>query len=372
MYFSQGLAYSDDNAFIADEGETEAGLHEAIANFNWRPHARFRVAGQGYYRKLGNLDPSDWNIDYLFAEYRLPIPKGNLALSVGRNKNDQGFFTAQQDTLFTRPGVLLPQSVYLSYTRDGSLHLDGAKLSGNHFFGDQHFSWDVAYGALDITENLLRNSFGDASADVSDSRSFSASAQWVYRPWMTLKLSYSDSKFDVDPLIAGLPGNSKNERWIAGYRGEWSHWEWIAEYAETPIDVSGQVPAIVNGQPVIVDGAALTVPVGINRTQQAWYVQSNYRLSEPVSLMLRYGSYYTDKDDKSGSSFVAQGQPAWVSWSKIWSVGGRWHINNDWLLALEMQHIDGHGVFPVRMRNVDGTKRYSQLYLAQLAYRFQW
>ncbi|WP_394389179.1 hypothetical protein [Shewanella woodyi] len=63
--------------------------------------------------------------DYLFAEYTYHFGDETVGLRGGLFKNEAGFYSSTRDVPFTRPSIMLPQSIYSDYFRDAQLHIEG-------------------------------------------------------------------------------------------------------------------------------------------------------------------------------------------------------------------------------------------------------
>lgn len=145
-YLNQGWAYVDDSHFIVGNNRSSSELTEATATAFWRPSASWRMAGSLTFRQWGNLAEPAVGLDYLFAEYHWQLPVGHMGLRAGRMKNEVGFYSSSRDMSFTRPGILLPQSIYADYFRDAQLHIDGADLFGVAQVGNGVLTWHLMGG----------------------------------------------------------------------------------------------------------------------------------------------------------------------------------------------------------------------------------
>lgn len=98
--------------------------------------------------------------DYLFAEYTYHFGDETVGLRGGLFKNEAGFYSSTRDVPFTRPSIMLPQSIYSDYFRDAQLHIEGGDLFGVHQIFDGTLDWHLAFGKVDVTEDLDRNVMG--------------------------------------------------------------------------------------------------------------------------------------------------------------------------------------------------------------------
>ncbi|GAA4874149.1 hypothetical protein [Ferrimonas pelagia] len=356
VYLSQGLTYNDGGHLFAQPGDMSFRFHEASINANWRVSSQWRLAGQMLYRQAGNIADSNTDIDYLFAEYRFPVWSGNVAAAAGRNKMDMGFYNASRDSLFSRPSILLPQSIYQEFGRDAALRNDGLKFSGAHFIGEQSLSWNATYGLMALNDSFADIFLGfHQGVEFDDTESLLLTLGWEYRTWLQLKASYIDTGFSVDDPRPMRDATYDIERWIVGLRGEYQRWQWSAEYGEMQVD-----------------GELTEVGFPFENTSQGGYVQTRYYLLDQLSVLARYDLYWGNKDDKGGDRFEPRGEPNWQAWSRASSLGLSWQFFDDWQLSAEWHRMDGTAVYPGSMANLSGQERISNLYMLQLAYRWNW
>ena len=89
-------------------------------------------------RRAGEANTGMPRLDYGFLDYRLYSQETNqFGLRVGRLKNPLGFYNETRDVAFTRPSILLPQSIYFDRTRNLGLSGDSVQLYGE----SAHASW---------------------------------------------------------------------------------------------------------------------------------------------------------------------------------------------------------------------------------------
>ncbi len=115
-FAAQAYAHSDGNNYVGSSLDGsfeffELGLNGSVA------YGPLTVSAQGLVRKFGEIDDGQPRLDYGFADYRLfSTMNYNAGIRAGRVKNYYGLYNDSRDVVFTRPGVLLPGSVYFEST----------------------------------------------------------------------------------------------------------------------------------------------------------------------------------------------------------------------------------------------------------------
>lgn len=131
-FLSQALVITDDNNFFGPSSEGDGSLKytEIGANASIRPHENVLLAAQILSRRAGG-DGEDAapSLDYGLIDYQMiSNQQRTLGIQVGRFKNPFGFYNQTRDVAFTRPSILLPQSIYFDRTRSLGLSGDGLSL----------------------------------------------------------------------------------------------------------------------------------------------------------------------------------------------------------------------------------------------------
>lgn len=109
---------SDNRLFGASDSDGGSlGLTEAGLNISWTLFADLRLAGQVLFRRAGAGHEHDLELDFGLLDYTvISVADYSLGVRLGRYKNPYGFYNATRDVLFTRPSILLPQSIYFERT----------------------------------------------------------------------------------------------------------------------------------------------------------------------------------------------------------------------------------------------------------------
>jgi len=141
---TQGFVHTNDNNWLTmnTSGTGSGAFTDAGLNLGAQITSNFRVGGQVYDRKLGQL--GDWHplLDWAMGDYRL---KPWLGFRAGKVKTVLGLFTDSQDMDFANTFALLPQSVYPIDLRDASIAHLGGDIYGREKLG--HNLGSIAYTA---------------------------------------------------------------------------------------------------------------------------------------------------------------------------------------------------------------------------------
>ncbi|HYN77764.1 MAG TPA: hypothetical protein VES73_08220, partial [Lamprocystis sp. (in: g-proteobacteria)] len=99
-----------------------------------------------------------------------------------------------------------------------------------------------------------------------------------------------------------------------------------------------------------------------------------YRLRPSIELMLRYEEGFADRQDRDGSRIsraTAGLVPDFTGFSKIFTVGVRWDINEHWMVRADYAHHQGTFVLSNRDNPVYGNQEeHWDLFAVQAVFRF--
>ena len=142
-FIAQGALASSGNELFGESTEgsieySEAGLTGAAdLGFGLRGAAQFVT------RRAGANDDGKARLDFGFLDWR-PLRGGaaNAGLRVGKVKNPWGLYNDSRDVVFTRPGILLPDSMYSDISGQRALLFssEGAQLYGDTALGEHLLS----------------------------------------------------------------------------------------------------------------------------------------------------------------------------------------------------------------------------------------
>lgn len=361
-FAAQGLVGSTNNRFFGDSKDgvstafTEAGLHGT-----WQALDAVRLSGQVLYRRAGESDKDGLRLDYAQADWQFhQTETGQLGLKFGKVKLPYGLYNETRDVPFTRPGILLPQSVYVDNSRNLLLAAPGIFLHGASV---------QEYGATDFLLGWVRPDFDSASVEYSflgnirpgtlkGKGAIGARLRWDIPTDTTLMLTYANATADYAP---GNPdslkaGSIQFRNLLFSIQQRLDTITLTAEYGEPRFDNTGFGPALPTSHRVI----------------QAGYLQGEWRFQPDWELMLRHDIFYRDKHDKSGLQFAAAtGLPAHSMFARDTALGLRWDATPTLMLRAEYHHVDGTGWLPGPDNPAFfGREQRWNMWLLQAAYRF--
>ncbi len=371
-YLTQGYTRSSEYNFYGPSASAPGSLEftEAGLAASWAPDPKLRLAGQLLYRRAGEMYPGSGRVDYLLLDYA-PLVSEDLTAGVrlGRIKNPYGLYNQTRDVAFTRPSILLPQSIYLDGLglRDFILSTDGLELYSElrKPWGTIGFeaTWALPSEQSDVTKTAFFGGFPAAGDFRLEHGSF---ARLMYEdPTGQLRLGLTGVRIRdrYDPVpgdrfrVTDLPVD------ILMLSGQYAldQWTFTSEVAWRRV-----------GTPVSEPGNPSS---GLEELQLAYYLQAAYRFQPDWEAFVRYDALYNDLTDKSGERLAAalHQPPAPRYFARDWTVGVGWQPRPEMLLRAEYHRIDGTAWVPVQ-DNPGGARgsgeRSWDLFALQFSYRF--
>lgn len=159
-FLSQALVITDDNDFFGPSSESGGSTQftEVGVNFSVRPHEDILVAAQVLSRRAGG-DGSEAQpeLDYGVIDYQMVSnQERTVGVQVGRIKNPFGFYNQTRDVAFTRPSILLPQSIYFDRTRSLGLAGDGAGIYFDERLSNGRIRTEISTGDALVGNDVER------------------------------------------------------------------------------------------------------------------------------------------------------------------------------------------------------------------------
>ncbi|MDE2387631.1 MAG: hypothetical protein KGN35_00870 [Betaproteobacteria bacterium] len=360
---------SDNNVFGNSEKGGNFGLTEAGLNASVRPLPKLQLSAQVLSRRAGEGSTGTPRLDFAFLDYRLYSHETNqFGVRVGRLKNPFGFYNDTRDVAFTRPGILLPQSIYFDRTRNLGLSGDSVQLYGETAvarlgtISTQFGAWLPIVSDKDTQFSILgARPAGQLNREVSyigrgifetnDKRlRLGISGIW-------LNTSYDPSNKSHDPLGPGafqftpiyFSAQYNTERWTLTSEYAIRHLKYDHNFHSKSLD-------------------------GINLYGESYYFQGEYRFTPRVEGIVRYDVLYTDRSDRSGNHWAARTGLHGLEhtrFAKDITVGMRWNVTPEFMLRAEYHHVNGTGWLS-RLDNPSprDTVKNWDLFAIQASYRF--
>ncbi|MFO1433067.1 MAG: porin [Candidatus Competibacteraceae bacterium] len=365
-FASQGYSLTSENNFFGQsQNDGSFDYTEVGANASWLPFNHLQLSGQLLFRRAGETDPHSLRMDYGFLDYTVLSDETNRwGLRLGRVKIPTGFYNETRDVAFTRPSILLPQSIYPDSIRSLSLSSDGLYVYGERRseYGDFFLSLGAGYPQA-IDRELEPFFFGEKLPGKFESKP-SYISRLLYE-WnggqIRAAVTYFRANLDYNSSGAPFPddvpsGSLRIQPWIFSLQYNAEHWSLTGEYSLRKLNSQGF------GQ------SSNTV------LQESYYIQGSYRFSPQWEVLLRYDVDYADIDDKNGKKQAASdpfGRPYYHWFAKDWTVGLSWYALSDFMLRAEYHRVDGTYWLPALDNpDLDDTSHNWGLFLIMASYRF--
>ncbi|PKG86382.1 hypothetical protein CXF85_01380 [Colwellia sp. 75C3] len=378
-FVSQGISYTSDNQFFDAEDNTSFNMTTLALQANYLFNDQIRLSGQALYRNWGKIESS--RIDFLMADYQFINQQNyNIGFRLGRIKSDLGVFNSTRDIPSARPSIFLPQSVYQDTLRDTTTSYDGLSLYGNQVFDLGRLNWTLAYGRYPVSSDLSESILGkELGGEISTKNNTQIHSTWesVAGNW-SVSLGYENPQafakplFDINDPIAMEAGDIKFDRYIFSHQYFSALWDLTFEFIYQDTEIKGfelfipYLPSFIQ-QPVFPE---ITTDSLVN---VGFYAQWRYFLNEDLTLMLRYGKYFTDIDDKDGSQYQQDtGMPDFSRYSFDFSTGVKWKLSSRWQINFEGHFFEGTAAISptIKLDHSDNDEKYWQLWSLQVSYSF--
>ena len=336
-FAAQGGVSSQGNNFFGDSIEGSHDYYEVGVNGAVRLHPDLLLSAQGYIRDAGATDDGRPRLDYGLLDYRiLHDADANAGLRIGRVKNPVGFYNDTRDTAFTRPGIVMPMSVYqdnlgqrsILFSSDG-LQLYGDVARGAHVVslgGTAALSRDLSENEERLIVNLGGQAFSLRLEDFWNVRVMDEvdGGRWRFA------LSHAQTRLLLDTDDgSGVAGDFFVTIEVLSVAYNAANYTLTAEYA-----LNGNDNVVtVNGAPVLIQKVK---PEGA-------YLQGDYRITPQWSAMARYDVFFLDRNDRDGREFAAanSGADRHSRFSRDLTVGASWKYDGHWGVWGEYHYIDG-------------------------------
>lgn len=360
-FFSQGLTHTSDNNFFGESDDNVSfDFREIGLNGSWRIIPELQLAVQVVYRDAGLTDEDGIRVDYGLADYSFFSSESTLlGIRAGRVPTPYGFYNDTRDVASTRPGIILPQSIYFDVNRNFALSADGGYFYGEHRTDFGEFFLHAGIVNPRTTDPDFKNVVVG-----SDPGKFKGDTTFVTRlnyEWQSgrvrLGISYADFNADYVPEPGRsifLPGSFKLNPLVFSAQYNAENWSVTAEYLIRKFQFNDF------GFP------------DSETTGDAFYVQGAYRFNQYIEGMVRYDQLIWDWDDRDGEKFAAAtGRKAFSRFAKDWTVGLRFTIIPKLLVSAEYHHVNGTGwLSGLENPDPDKTKKYWNLYMMMISYDF--
>lgn len=332
-FLSQGLVSTSHNRFNGNsEDHVSSDYREIGLNASYRARPDLQLSAQLIHLDAGNVSENGVLLDYAFVDYTLVSNKStDFGVRLGRVKNPFGLYTTTRDVAFTRPSIILPQSIYFDKARSLALSSDGVSAYASRLGDFGAVSVDAVIGNANVDRGSEATFIGvDGPGSMRSSKPTRDVRVMYVTPDDNFRIAFTASSIDLEydakswekdphinvslrPLILSAQYNTEN-------------WEFTGEYTQMKTDIA------YGGRP------------DFNNVIEGYYFQTGYRITPTLQAMLRYDESYNDRDDYSGRKNSAiTGVPAHVFFAKDWMLGLRYDVTSTFMVRGEFHRVDGTG-----------------------------
>jgi hypothetical protein len=360
-FASQGLVFSEGNNVLGHSTSGSVDFNELGINGTVNLAPGLLLSAQGLIRNAGASESGDPRLDYALLDYQfLNGADFNAGATAGRVKNPIGLFNDTRDVIFTRPGILLPQSTYFDGQGFRSLLFasNGAQLYGGLTHGEHYTTMTVSRGLSTRFSDIEKRQLTGGQplpADVEIDKFLVGrlqdeinGGQWRYA------LSYVSGTLEIAPNSdAPLSGSADIQIYILSARYNAERYSLTAEYNLTATK------------------GYSTFSGPLDSKSDGIYFQADYRIAPQWSVMGRYDLAFSDRNDRGGREYAAQtGANRHSRFARDATLGLKWEIDAHWGIWGEAHLIDGTSTVP-SLDNIDREREnHWSMYLMMVGYRF--
>lgn len=375
-FVSQRLtSTSGKNDFFGDTaGKLSTDYTEIGVGGSWRPRPQWLLSGQAIYRRGGESEENRIETDYLYVAYTpWESESGHLTAKLGKIKVPYGLYNDMRDTPMTRPGILAPQSIYLDSLRQLNQAANGFHLEGERVLGNDTVTLRLSQIKPNVrSDNTYWAFLGDRAVFPGE----------LYSPdnkAFASQLAYDRDGGRVRAMFSHAQGVA---RYRPGAGDPWTGGEFDFKFSALSLQWNGEHFSLTGerARNRFTTWFTNTIPsLGGNNTEvgYSWYVQGQWRFAPRWEALLRYDVNCVDQNDADGSAYATHsGRAAWTRYAKDWTIGLRYRMDRQWLLAGEFHHVDGVNWLPQADNLTNGqwdslnTSRIWNLFLLQATYQF--
>ncbi|MCO6412442.1 MAG: hypothetical protein J5I92_06830 [Thiogranum sp.] len=366
-FLSQGYVLTSENNFFGNS--TSNGSFEFTelgVNAFWRLTPSVHAAVQLLSRRAGESSNGEIRLDYGMVDYRAVSNESlDFGVRVGRIKNPLGFYNDTRDVAFTRPGVILPQSIYFDRTRDLALSSDAVQFYANRRNAKGEWELQLGIGNPDVDDLDTELSLlgADRAGDLREELSYLGRLMYE-RDGGNIRVGLTGAQLNMDyaPGVGDPsgPGSIRFTPVILSAQYNAENWSLTGEYAQRQLEF---------------DDSIIYVPSSLKHfTGESYYLQGSYRLDPQWEALVRYDVTYLNKDDRNGedmATLTGGARPDYSQFAKDWTIGLRWDPHRSWMVRAEHHWVDGTAWLPLQDNPVPSeTERRWRLFTLLVSFRF--
>lgn len=361
-FITQGMVNTTGNNFLGkSRDEISYDFREVGLNATYRALPQLQISTQLISRKAGQNDNGELRVGHAFVDWTVASGDwGSSGVRFGRVRVPYGLYAETGDVAFTRDSAILPQPIYFDVTRRLQKSADGLSLYHNAVsdygnFGIKYYlGYPQADGKSTEATFLGKDMPGRLDSKLTQLVNFSFDSnngQWrLGFTAANVKLAYdrkaSDSLSSGDiTLVPYLLS--------AQYNAE--KWTLTAEYLLEFLEFKGFGPLMDS-----------------KTSADGFYMQVAYRPASKWEVFTRYDAFYRDRSDRHGREWQATtGLPDFMLYSKDWSAGVRYDVNESFSLRAEAHRINGAGwLSPLENSNPAALEKNWDMLILLASYRF--
>jgi hypothetical protein len=138
---------TDNNFFGRSDDRVSRDFTEVGANASWRLTSDVQLAAELLSHRAGGTDDGGVRLDYGLIDWTpLSREDGRAGIRLGRIKTAYGLYNKTRDVPFTRPSIILPQSIYFERTRNLTVSADGGEIYAERYGDAGSLFASFAYG----------------------------------------------------------------------------------------------------------------------------------------------------------------------------------------------------------------------------------
>ena len=354
-FAAQGYSLSEGNNLFGSSRDGSLDLYELGLNGTVAFSPALIASAQVLMRDAGHTDDEGLRLDYALVDYQfLSGVDGSAGLRLGRVKNPIGLYNETRDMIFTRPSILLPQSVYL----------DGAGLRSLLFSSDG----GQVYGSATLGGHELSAIFGFAPE--------------------------RDARSEERRVLSGgapLPGQVRlGDFYFGRLQDEWDSWHLALSYVQggvaltqsgielAAVDADIWVASLryvdarysVTGEYSLIRTTGQNGGAPIDSSSDGAYLQFDYRVKPQWTAYTRIDATFSDRNDRNGREFQSRtGQDRGRRYAYDGMLGLQWLPDEHWGVWAEGHLIDGAATVSGLDNNATRDSHWSAL-LLMVGYRF--
>ncbi len=332
---------SHNNMFGKSEKKPSFDFTELGINGSWSPLPKLRLSMQLLSRRAGAGNNGSPVVDFGLVDYSV-IDEDDLRIGFrgGRVRLPYGLYNDTRDVAFTRPSVLLPQSIYFERTRDITLSGDGVLFYGEyrHPWGNLTLELAGGYPRTDDTDTKISALGQNAAGSLEGEPSLTGRLGYELDGGrLRLAISGADTTINYRPKSGPVPdplraGSAEFSPVIFSAQYNTEKWTLTSEYAIRPFRRIGFGPRL-----------------DVDVVGESYYFQAAYRFAPQWEIMARYDSLVNNRDDPNGQRIQAithGAVPAYTQFAKNWTVGIRYDITSSLMARVEYNNVNGTAWVP--------------------------